>query len=512
MEFMRNMHKIKNENHKKIENRKAYKVRILECVLTIFCVSLVTGCAVSMPTESTQLEDTGITLEQNQSITYNVPESIPNVLVDQNGYEMKSTKTAIFRGDNLQTSFEVIDADTGETVYTGDIIARGIDEKTGEYISFGAFSELEKEGTYYIQTAVIGQSYPFVIQENLYIELIPKMEMALSKNRDAIEEKRALSGGWYTGMDKSKNVSEGCGVVQNLLLSSEFYPLEMSDDVGIKESGNQIPDVLDETKYEIDWLQKMQNPKTGGVYEGVTVNGKQQAESFVATADFASAMAAFYCNYVNYDKAYARKCLQMAEYAWKYLQGNELSTTERTEEALTAQYNAAAQLFKATNNANYHIYIKNHYDPVFHRQSNEQNRELYGDVAYLTTTQRVDTGICKELMDKWMDKAEKIVEESKKNSYFVIEDTNEKMLNEMLCLAIIDHVITNHEYVTVLESHLHYFCGRNTEAVSYIEEYGEVHPTRGDQQPELTKQSRQTATLLFMLGEIITEDTEEFGE
>jgi len=503
---MRNIHERNDKKKNKMIDRK----RIASCLLMAFCMNLIAGCAVSLPVESNQPEEISTIQKEKQEVTYEIPQTIPNVLVDQNGYEMKSTKIAIFRGNNLQTTFEVIDADTQETVYTGDIIARGIDEKTGEYISYGTFSELEKAGTYYIQTAVIGQSYPFIIGENLYIELIPEMEKALSKNRDKIQEERALSGGWYTGTNHEKDVSEGCAVVQNLLLSSEFYPMEMSDDVGIAESGNQIPDILDETKYEIDWLQKMQNPKTGGVYAGVMANGSQQPESVIATADFVSAMASFYYSYVNYDREYAKACLQMAERGWKYLLTNEMS--EEDEEERFARYNAAAQLFKATNGANYHAHVKKYYDPEYHQQKNIQNRELYGDMAYLTTAQTVDTEICKVLMDKWMDKAEQIVAESKKNSYFVIEDTNEKMLDEMLCLAIIDHVITNHEYVTVLESHLHYFMGRNTESVSYIEEYGETHPTREDQQVELTKQSRQTATLLFMLGEIVTEDTEEFGE
>ena len=36
------------------------------------------------------------------------------------------------------------------------------------------------------------------------------------------------------------------------------------------ESGNDIPDVLDEVKYEIDWLLKMQDATSGAVYSGVS--------------------------------------------------------------------------------------------------------------------------------------------------------------------------------------------------------------------------------------------------
>ena len=33
----------------------------------------------------------------------------------------------------------------------------------------------------------------------------------------------------------------------------------------------------------------------------------------------------------------------------------------------------------------------------------------------------------------------------------------------MEIIAVMNHIITNHEYATVLENHLHYLLGRNTE-------------------------------------------------
>ena len=509
-------------------------------------VTLLTGCSFSIPTE-VENATANIVEPEKTNLSYPVPKSIPNVLVDQNGYEMKSTKIALFRGDNLQSSFEVVDAESGEIVYTGDIVAKGLNEETGEYISYGSFSELEKIGTYYIQTAKIGQSYPFVIEENLYDELIPSIQKTLFFNRCGMditaeyadevhihkachtenisslssdeklngkeikEEQLDLTGGWHTDLNGNRDVADGCNIVQNLLLTNELYAQDMTDDVGIPESGNQIPDILDEVKYEIDWLQKMQNSKTGGVYSGI-MNAQLNPVTPEATADFASTMAIFYTSYVNYDAPYARNCLRMAELAWKYLQTNAVKPTEETQVSKIAKYNAAAQLFKATKDIKYHTYVKEHYTTVCDAESIIENRELYVYIAYLTTSMKVDTSICKAIMDKWMDRAERIVEEAKKGFYFVIGDSNEDMLDEMLCLSVIDHVITNHEYVTVLESHLHYFLGRNRDAVSYIEGYGDVYSIETEMQCKLTQQSKMSASLLFMLEEIITEDTEEFGE
>src|SRR5690606_18655139 len=48
--------------------------------------------------------------------------------------------------------------------------------------------------------------------------------------------------------------------VHQLLSALEDAPAAFTDDFGIPESGNGIPDVLDEVKWEIDWLQRMQYP------------------------------------------------------------------------------------------------------------------------------------------------------------------------------------------------------------------------------------------------------------
>ena len=57
--------------------------------------------------------------------------------------------------------------------------------------------------------------------------------------------------------------------IADLLLQYEDFGVD-DDDMGIPESGNGIPDILDEAKYELDWMLKMQDEETGGVYHKVT--------------------------------------------------------------------------------------------------------------------------------------------------------------------------------------------------------------------------------------------------
>ena len=70
---------------------------------------------------------------------------------------------------------------------------------------------------------------------------------------------------------------EGIETVEDLLLSYEESEGARGDDYGIPESGNGIPDILDECRYETEWLLKMQNLNTGAVYSAVTVAEGQEA-------------------------------------------------------------------------------------------------------------------------------------------------------------------------------------------------------------------------------------------
>lgn len=39
-----------------------------------------------------------------------------------------------------------------------------------------------------------------------------------------------------------------------------------SDDLGLPFSNNGIPDIVEEVKWELDWLENMQDPDDGGVF------------------------------------------------------------------------------------------------------------------------------------------------------------------------------------------------------------------------------------------------------
>jgi hypothetical protein len=70
---------------------------------------------------------------------------------------------------------------------------------------------------------------------------------------------RDLSGGWYDAGDYNKYVNYADGAVHELLLAYQESPTVWIENLNIPESGNGVPDLLDEVKWELDWFLKMQN-------------------------------------------------------------------------------------------------------------------------------------------------------------------------------------------------------------------------------------------------------------
>jgi len=63
--------------------------------------------------------------------------------------------------------------------------------------------------------------------------------------------------------DYNKYTSWTANYVMTLLGAYLENPRVWTDDFGIPESGNGIPDVLDEVKWGLDWLERMQNQDGG---------------------------------------------------------------------------------------------------------------------------------------------------------------------------------------------------------------------------------------------------------
>lgn len=78
---------------------------------------------------------------------------------------------------------------------------------------------------------------------------------------------RDLHGGWMDAGDTNKYVTFAESAVIQLLEAYRMNPAVFGDNFGIPESGNGVSDLLDEVKWELDFLQRMQDATaTGGLF------------------------------------------------------------------------------------------------------------------------------------------------------------------------------------------------------------------------------------------------------
>jgi len=310
-------------------------------------------------------------------------------------------------------------------------------------------------------------------------------------------------------------------VVNFLLTLYELNPSILSDGTGIPESGNLIPDIIDEVRYEIEWFRKMQDAVTGGVYAGVSVypSGNSDAYSaFIepisveATKMFCAIMAKFGYLYQDFDNSYATECLKAADRAWRYLERNH---TDLLDEMY---FLAAAEMYRAAGYQVYHNVIVKYlnseaYFELFDESSmnvwdERQETIMMGAVTYLLTKKRVDKVLCSEIMKKIMLIGENIAHRARQSLYLAAgnlkQDNNHELLKDMFFMTVVNHIIPNHEYGTVLENHLHYLMGRNSIGISYIDDVGALNYKDLDNRLGIMNQIESNSKLMFILSEIIS--------
>lgn len=513
--------------------------RCVQGIPAIFlCGCMLAGCSApdnrpfNVGIQETQEEEI-TTLGLTPEFTYEVPVSTPNIVVDQVGYAADSSKIAVFRGEILPDTYDIIDAETEEVVYTGMLETKGSVEKKQSEVCYGDFTDFTTPGTYYLRAKMIGQSYSFVIADNPYEDIFHaalkqyyynrcgftlSTELAGSSAHNACHTNMVqlkedatvqmnVSGGWHIDENGNRDVIEGCQAINSLLLAYELYGDIFTDDIGIPESGNGIPDIMDEVKYEIDWLLKMQDTKSGAVYSAVSVIDNQMPSYILytenitmdATIQFAATMAKFSYLYQNYDRNFATQCLKAADRAYRYAGKYPEDVSEE------AYFFAAAELYRATGSYSYRTVTQDYL--VKTEQLDMGNDSVFlGCTTYLSTKQRVEVSLCEKVIKILLKEVEEIASKAQNAVYLADgneeQDNNSELLKKMERLVVVDHVITNHEYATVLENHMHYFLGRNEQSISYIDGTGSRNYEALDKKMGIMKQIDLNAELILMMSAI----------
>ena len=227
--------------------------------------------------------------------------------VDQFGYLPNQSKVAVLSnpqiGYNSNLNYEAPSslalktAQSATTVDTFPVIAwnnNTIHEQSGDQGWWVDFSSITTPGNYYLYDATNDiSSAIFTIDEAIYTNVMRAAGRMFYYNRcnetkeapyaegwedgqnfnNPLQDYNAryiydqgnatlekdLSGGWFDAGDYNKYVTFTYSTLHDLLSAYEENPHAFNDNWNIPESNNNIPDVLDEIKWEIDWLLKMTN-------------------------------------------------------------------------------------------------------------------------------------------------------------------------------------------------------------------------------------------------------------
>ena len=288
------------------------------------------------------------------------------IKVNQVGYYPKEQKVAVIEPCVKQKIFTLRDA-KGKTVWKGRAVRNSVSPFTGKVRQVVDFSKVTGEGTY---TLCAGkQRQQVIIRNNAFAEVADKAmkafylqrismpiekeyageyarPMAHPDNKVLVHPSAASEGrpagtvisspyGWYDAGDYNKYIVNSgftIGVLLQAYQMNKAYLDKMN--LNIPESGDYMPDFLDEIMYNLKWMETMQDPADGGVYhklttpnfEGFVMPSECHQQRYVvqkttqATLDFAATMtlaARIYGEYPAY-RRFAGQALQMAEraYAW----------------------------------------------------------------------------------------------------------------------------------------------------------------------------------------------------
>jgi len=292
------------------------------------------------------------------------------IRLNQIGFYPNAPKIAVVL-INKKGSFTLQSADK-KVVYKGQLKKSGQPDFAGQYTWIADFSAFSKSGKYVLNVPGLGTSYPFGISRNVHQEVAdatikafyfmrastPLLEKYAGKwhramghpdnkvliHASAVSEGRPEGSlvssprGWYDAGDYNKYIVNSGITTYTLLSLYEDFPEYMKTvKLNIPESGNGVPDLLNETLWNLRWMLTMQDSVDGGVYHKLTNAAFDKMEmpakatepryliqkSTAATLDFAAVMAQSARVFRQYEVQlpnFADSCREAALKAWEWAQ------------------------------------------------------------------------------------------------------------------------------------------------------------------------------------------------
>jgi endoglucanase len=449
-----------------------------------------------------------------------------HVRFNQVGYYPGAIKEFVV-ADNEAVSFTILDEE-GKKAFEGKLAGTGKWESSGEELTRGDFSGLTQAGRYTIQLDNGITSAPFEIEAGVYGEALDaaiksfyfqRASLAIEKQYGGVYQRAAghpdnhciyhpsagkhegtrnSPGGWYDAGDYGKYVVNAALSAGQMLQLLEMVPDAVPGDrLNIPESGNGTADLLDEIRYELDWVATMQDVD-GGVFHKLTAlnfSGFIMPEAYdldryiigkgtAASLDFAAVMALASRVYEEADPEFSSNALTAAERAWKWAVENSDLPFRNPPDVFTGEYGddqfsddfywAAAELYITTGEAQYMEALQKYDQPYRHQITNSWKYFVRNVGFHSLLSNRKLAG---ELKTKHLELSDEILAKMETIPCGISIDhfewgSNSDILNQALILCVAHHLSGEQKYLDGAIRNTDYIFGKNATGYCYLTGFG----------------------------------------
>lgn len=312
-------------------------------------------------------------------------------------------------------------------------------------------------------------------------------------------------GGWYDAGDFNKYIVNSGISTYTMFKALTDYPEFFNGlTVDIPEKNNTLPDILDETLYNYQWMLTMQDPQDGGVYhklthknfQGIMMPHEASADRYVvmkstaAALNLAAVAAKAYRVLSNYEKelpGLARESLEKAELAWQWAVTNPEVYYKQPDDIQTGMYGdghlddeffwAAAELYRSTGESKYLETILEKYS----KPNVPTWNQVYA-LGFLTLLEDYES-LPTELQDKgiredFLELTSQLTRISQESPYGVSIQllewgSNSAVANEGILKLAAYNLTGNKDHLHSALSDLDYLLGRNATGYCFVTGFGD---------------------------------------
>ena len=462
-----------------------------------------------------------------------IPSGQSKIFINQLGYLPGHSKIAIV--NSSAEEFTIKTADKDSVVFRGKLSKPRYWEFSGESVKAADFSGFDQEGIYKI-TVIETDSYPFRISKNVYDEISKSAIRKFYFSRASVSLEKKYAGkwerpaghpdtlvfvhacaadknrpegfiisspkGWYDAGDYNKYIVNSGITTYTLLLMYEMHP-EYFDKLklNIPESDNDIPDLLDEVRWNLDWMLSMQDPNDGGVYHKLTskefspfiMPHQDTSARYVvmkttcAALDFSAVMAQAARVYKKYDVRFSEKCLDASVSAWKWAYKNRDVYYNAPKDIVTGEYRgksntdefvwAAIELFISTGNQSYlqNIDLEN----IKYETPSWAKVDVLGVISLLNSDKAIESK--NSISKKFKQFIDTLAIKLENSAYKISNEkfewgSNSEILNQSLLLISAYKIYKERKYLEAAILNTDYILGRNPLNQCFVTGFGEKSP------------------------------------